>query len=96
MHLPRDFVLTSLICAGLLSFVMIPVAGALSDRFGRKRIYIIGSILTGGFLYFALLNTVVPALVVIAIILSFVPHDIMYGPQGALIAQCSRASALSR
>ena len=44
MHLPRDFVLTSLICAGLLSFVMIPVAGALSDRFGRKRIYIIGSI----------------------------------------------------
>jgi MFS family permease len=76
MHLPRDFVLTSLICAGLLSFVMIPVAGALSDRFGRKRIYIIGSILTGlyGFLYFALLNTVVPALVVIAIILSFVPH----------------------
>jgi MFS family permease len=89
MHLPRDFVLTSLICAGLLSFVMIPVAGALSDRFGRKRIYIIGSILTGlyGFLYFALLNTVVPALVVIAIILSFVPHDIMYGPQAALIAE---------
>ena len=89
MHLPRDFVLTSLICAGLLSFVMIPVAGALSDRFGRKRIYIIGSILTGlyGFLYFALLNTVVPALVVIAIILSFVPHDLMYGPQAALIAE---------
>jgi MFS family permease len=89
MHMPRDFVLTSLICAGLLSFVMIPVAGALSDRFGRKRIYIIGSILTGlyGFLYFALLNSLVPALIVIAIILAFVPHDIMYGPQAALIAE---------
>jgi MFS family permease len=85
----RDFVLTSLICAGLLSFVSIPVAGALSDRFGRKRVYIIGSILTGlyGFLYFGLLNSLVPALIVVAIILSFVPHDIMYGPQAALIAE---------
>jgi MFS family permease len=89
MHMPRNFVLTSLICAGLLSFVMIPAAGALSDRFGRKRIYIIGSILTGlyGFVYFALLNSLVPALIVIAIILAFVPHDIMYGPQAALIAE---------
>jgi MFS family permease len=89
MHMSRDFVLTSLICAGLLSFITIPAAGALSDRFGRKRVYIIGSILTGlyGFIYFALLNSLVPALIVIAIILAFIPHDIMYGPQAALIAE---------
>src|SRR5690349_3203068 len=89
MHLSRDFVLTSLICAGLLSFVSIPLAGALSDRFGRKRIYLIGTVLTGiyGFIYFALLNTPVPALIVVAIILAFIPHDIMYGPQAALIAE---------
>jgi MFS family permease len=89
MHMSRDFVLTSLICAGLLSFVTIPAAGALSDRFGRKRVYIIGSVLTGiyGFIYFALLNSLVPALIVLAIILAFIPHDIMYGPQAALIAE---------
>jgi MFS family permease len=89
MHMPRNFVLTSLICAGLLSFFTIPIAGALSDRFGRKRIYIIGSVLTGiyGFFYFALLNSIVPALIVVAIILAFIPHDIMYGPQAALIAE---------
>jgi MFS family permease len=89
LHQPRNFLPTSLICAGLLSFVTIPVAGALSDRFGRKRIYIIGSILTGlyGFLYFAWLNSLVPALIIIGIVLSFVPHDIMYGPQAALIAE---------
>jgi MFS family permease len=89
MHVSRDFVLTSLICAGLLSLVSIPVSGALSDRFGRKRIYIIGSVLTGifGFIYFALLNSLMPALIVVAIILSFVPHDLMYGPQAALIAE---------
>jgi len=89
LHQPRDFILTALICAGLLSFITIPVAGALSDRFGRKRIYIIGSILTGiyGFIYFALLNSLVPALIVIGIILSFVPHDLIYGPQAALISE---------
>jgi MFS family permease len=89
LHQPRNFILTALICAGLVSFITIPVAGALSDRFGRKRIYIIGSILTGiyGFIYFALLNTMLPALIVIGIILSFVPHDLIYGPQAALISE---------
>ncbi|MBV8494483.1 MAG: MHS family MFS transporter [Alphaproteobacteria bacterium] len=89
MHMSRDFVLTALIVAGLISFISIPLAGAASDRFGRKRVYIIGSLLTGiyGFIYFGLLNSLVPALIVIAIIVSFIPHDIMYGPQAALIAE---------
>jgi MFS family permease len=90
LHTSRDFLLTALITAGLLSFISIPVAGALSDRFGRKRIYIIGSVLTGifGFIYFAMLDSLVPAVMFLAIVLSFVPHDIMYGPQAALIAEC--------
>lgn len=89
MHTSRDFLLSSLIVAGLVSFVTIPVAGALSDRFGRKRIYLIGSVATGifGFIYFAMLNTMVPPWIFLGIILSFVPHDLMYGPQAALIAE---------
>ncbi|MBV8413179.1 MAG: MFS transporter, partial [Alphaproteobacteria bacterium] len=63
LHAERDFLLMSLICAGVVSFVTIPLAGHLSDRFGRKRVYLIGSVLTGifGFVYFAMLNTMVPA-----------------------------------
>jgi MFS family permease len=89
MHMSREFVLTSLIFAGIISFFTIPLAGAASDRFGRKRVYIIGTVLTGiyGFIYFALLNSLAPALIVIAILVSFIPHDIMYGPQAALIAE---------
>jgi MFS family permease len=89
LNQPRDFILTALIFAGLVSFITIPAAGALSDRFGRKRVYIIGSVLTGiyGFIYFALLNTLVPALIVVAIIVSFIPHDLIYGPQAALISE---------
>jgi len=90
LHQSRDFLLSALITAGVISLFTIPIAGALSDRFGRKRIYLIGSVLTGifGFVYFAMLNTMVPGWIFLAIVLSFVPHDLMYGPQGALIAEC--------
>jgi MFS family permease len=90
LHQPRDFLLTALVTAGLVSFVTIPLSGHLSDRFGRKRIYLIGSVATGvfGFIYFAMLNTTVPGWIFLGIVLSFVPHDVMYGPQAALIAEC--------
>jgi MFS family permease len=90
LHTSRDFLLTSLIVAGLVSFVTIPVSGHLSDLIGRKRMYLIGAIATGifGFIYFAMLNTMVPAWIFLGIVLSFVPHDMLYGPQAALIAEC--------
>jgi hypothetical protein len=41
-----------------------------------------------GFGYCALLNTALPAVISIATVLSFIPHDMIYGPQAALIAVC--------
>jgi MFS family permease len=57
----------------------IPLAGHLSDRFDRKRIYLIGSVAAGifGFIYFAMLNTMVPAWIFRGIVLSFVPPALM-------------------
>jgi len=90
LHTPRDFLLTALVTAQALSFFTIPIAGHLSDLIGRKRMYIIGSAANAvfGFVYFPLLNTVVPSWMLLAIVLSFVPRDLMYGPQAALIAEC--------
>jgi len=90
LHQPREFLLGALITAGVLSFVTVPVSGHLSDLIGRKRMYIIGAVATGvfGFVYFALLNTLVPSWIFLGIVLSFVPHDMLYGPQAALIAEC--------
>jgi MFS family permease len=76
--------------ASVLSLVTVPLAGHLSDRFGRRRVYMLGAAITGlyGFVYVGLLNTMSPALVFLAIVVSLIPHDIMYGPQAALIAEC--------
>jgi MFS family permease len=89
LHLNRDFLLLGVLAAATISFVSIPFFGHLSDRLGRKRVYMLGAALTGlyGFAYFMLLDTRVPSLVAVAIILSLVPHDMMYGPQAALIAE---------
>ena len=89
LHLKRDFLLMAVLGAAMLSFVTIPLFGHLSDVFGRKRVYMLGAAVTGvyGFAYFALLDTQVTALVAVAIVLSLVPHDMMYGPQAALIAE---------
>jgi metabolite-proton symporter len=89
LKVSRDFVLTAVLAAAVLSFVTIPLFGHLSDRFGRRRIYMLGAALTGvfGFLYFAMLNSGWPGLIFFAIFLSLISHDIMYGPQAALIAE---------
>jgi MFS family permease len=94
LKVSRDLLLMAVLAASLVSFISIPLAGHMSDRFGRKRVYIIGAILTGifGWLYFAMLDTVMPFWISLAIVLSLIPHDIMYGPQAALIATALFAS----
>jgi MFS family permease len=89
LKMSRDMLLVSVLVASCVSFVTIPLAGHLSDRFGRKRVYLAGTVATAVFswIYFALLNTVMPFWVFIAIVVSLIPHDTMYGPQAALIAE---------
>ena len=86
---PRNFVLYAVLAASVLSFFSIPLFGYVSDRIGRKRMYMAGVAVMGvwGFIYFGLLDTKVAALMFIAILLSLIPHDMQYGPQAALIAE---------
>lgn len=89
LKVERDLVLIAVLTASVLSFFTIPYSGHISDRIGRKRMYLLGAAVTGvfGFFYFWLLNTAVPGLIFLAIVLSLIPHDMMYGPQAALIAE---------
>ncbi len=55
LHVSRDFLLTAVLAASVLSFVSIPLFGHVSDQIGRKNMYMIGAVTTGvfGFIYFA-------------------------------------------
>jgi MFS family permease len=86
----RDFLLIVLLIASFMSFFTIPFSGYLSDRLGRKQIYIFGAIGTGlfGFAYYAMLDTAIPGLIILASLLAFMFHDLMWGPLAALTAGC--------
>lgn len=89
LNVTRDFLLVAVLTASVLSFVSIPLFGHISDRIGRKAMYMMGALATGvfGFIYFGLLNTGSAVLIFLAIVLSLIPHDMQYGPQAALIAE---------
>ena len=85
----RNLLLTGLVAMTALGFITAPIAGALSDRVGRRKVYITGCVFVAvfTFVYFALLDTKVPQLIFLAVALSFIPVMTMYGVQAALIAE---------
>jgi MFS family permease len=89
LHMSRNLILSAVLVAACVSFVTIPLSGHISDRIGRRRMYLIGAAAVGlfGFLYFGMVDTAIPLAVFIAIVLSLIPHDMQYGPQAALIAE---------
>jgi MFS family permease len=89
LHMDRNFLIVALLSGSVLTFFSVPFFGHLSDRLGRRRVYIIGAMAVAayGFAYFALLDTRTPTLVFVAIAASLLPHSVMYGPQAALIAE---------
>ncbi|GAA4544289.1 MFS transporter [Pseudonocardia xishanensis] len=89
LQLERSGLLTDTLIAAAIGLVSVPFFGWLSDRIGRRLMYGIGIVCTGlfAFPYFGLLDTRVAGLVLLAIVVSLVFHDMQYGPQAALIAE---------
>jgi MFS family permease len=89
LGISKNFVLTAVLVQCFLGFVWVVVAGTLSDRVGRKNMYMIGSVSVAifAFIYFALLNTKAPSLMFVAIALSLIPIMTCFGPEAALIAE---------
>jgi MFS family permease len=89
LAMPRGELLNDTLIAAGLGLISVPLFGHLSDRFGRRLIYGMGVVCTGvyAFPYFGLLETRSSGMVLLAIVVSLIVHDMQYGPQAALIAE---------
>ena len=88
--LDRQTVLNGVLIAAACALVAIPVCGALSDRLGRRPVYLFGASVTALFAYplFWLLDTRSTILVWLALVVALVfAHSPMYGPQAAFLAE---------
>jgi len=72
-----------------LGLVLIPAFAALSDRVGRRPVYLSGAILMGlvAFPFFWLVDTENPYLICLALVLGMVATAAMYGPQAAFFSE---------
>ena len=90
VKMPQQVVLTAMLIGAGLELIAIPFFGAMSDRFGRRPVYLFGAIATAVWAYplFKLLDTASPPLVVLALVVAFVfSHAAMYGPQAAFFSE---------
>jgi metabolite-proton symporter len=88
-HYSKTFVLTAVLVGATVQLATIPYFSHLSDRVGRKRVYLTGAVLMGllAVPYFAVLTYSGPVLIFIATVVALVVHSMMYGPQAAMIGE---------
>ncbi|HEY1799028.1 MAG TPA: MFS transporter [Stellaceae bacterium] len=89
LHASRNLLLFALMVSTFLGFLWVPIAGALSDRIGRREMFSLGAVFVAAFtfVYFIMLDTGGTWMIFIAVALSFIPVMTMYGPEAALIAE---------
>jgi len=90
VHVAKQTILTGVLIAAAVDLVAIPLFGALSDRVGRRPVYLFGAAFSAAFVwpFFLLVDTGQPALIWLAIVVGVcVGHAAMYGPQASFFAE---------
>jgi metabolite-proton symporter len=90
LGLSKGTMLTGVIIAAAIGLVTVPLWGALSDRVGRKPLYMAGAVITTlwAFPLFGLIDTETPILIWLSIVVGVnLGHDLMYGPQAAYFSE---------
>ncbi len=89
VHTNTKTILWWLLAAHAVHFAAIPIAGHLSDRFGRRPIYFVGAVCacSWGFFAFPMMNSGHNVIIMSAIIIGLVFHALMYAVQPATMAE---------
>lgn len=89
LGLPKSNVLTGVWIAAAFQLIAIPVFGSLSDRVGRRPVYLCGALflILFAFPFFWLVETKLAVCVWLAIVIGMIGHAAMYGPQAAFFSE---------
>lgn len=88
-HADTGSILRWLLVAHAVHFVAIPLVGRLSDRVGRRPVYLVGTLATGtwGFFAFPMMDSKNSMVIMSAVVIGLVFHAFMYAPQPAMMAE---------
>lgn len=89
LDLPKQTILNGIWIAAAVQLVMIPLSGILSDRIGRRPVYMAGAVflILFAFPFFWLIESRETLQIWLAIVLALVGHALMYGPQAAFFSE---------
>ncbi|MEU1806929.1 MFS transporter [Streptomyces sp. NPDC019937] len=87
--LGKQTALNAVLIASAVHFATIPAWGALSDRVGRRPVYLLGAVGVGAwaFPFFALIDTEDFGALLLAVTVGLVFHGAMYAPQAAFFSE---------
>jgi metabolite-proton symporter len=85
----RGLILSALVIGSVVHFAVIPTIGALSDRVGRKPLYLVGAagVAVWSFMFFDLIGSRSESKIILAVVVGLVLHALMYAPQAAFFAE---------
>ena len=87
--MPQATLLNAVLIGSAVQLVAIPCFGALSDRIGRRPVYLGGALflLLFAFPFFWMIETKQMGLVILAVVIGLIGHAAMYGPQAAFFSE---------
>ncbi|WP_035841394.1 MFS transporter [Kitasatospora azatica] len=88
-HFHKQSALNAVLIGSAIQFALIPLFGALSDRVGRRPVYLVGAVGVGvwAFVFFGLVDTHSFGQLVLAVTVGLVFHSAMYAPQAAFFSE---------